>query len=199
LAQDLHDGLGQQLTDMALFLKGLGKQIVHELPGHAEDFERIDELVSKSIVDMRRLAVGMSPITVGRAGLAAALTALSAQARELYRLQVVLEIDPLFDTPIDARVASELYRIVQEATYNAARHARASLLRIAVQFAASKLNLIIADDGIGLAESPEASDRATGRGLRAMRYRAERVGGTFQIDHSSPRGTIIRVSCPLGS
>src|ERR1700676_1403070 len=100
----------------------------------------------------------------------AALTALSALAKELYGLQVVLEIDSLFDTPIEARVASELYRIVQEATYNVARHARASLLRIAVQFAASKLNLIIADDGIVLAESPEASARTTGLRLRAMRY-----------------------------
>jgi signal transduction histidine kinase len=141
----------------------------------------------------------MSPITVERAGLAAALTALSALAKELYGLQVVLEIDPLFDTPIEARVASELYRIVQEATYNVARRAQASLLKIAVHFAASKLNLVIADDGIGLTETSEASIRATGLELRAMRYRAERVGGTFQIDHGSTRGTIIRVSCPLGS
>jgi diguanylate cyclase (GGDEF)-like protein/PAS domain S-box-containing protein len=56
LAQDLHDELGQQLTDIALFLRGLGNQIVRELPAHAEDFERLDELVSKSIEDMRRLA-----------------------------------------------------------------------------------------------------------------------------------------------
>jgi signal transduction histidine kinase len=48
LAQDLHDGLGQQLTGIALFLRGLGTQIVRELPAHAEDFERVNALVSKS-------------------------------------------------------------------------------------------------------------------------------------------------------
>jgi diguanylate cyclase (GGDEF)-like protein/PAS domain S-box-containing protein len=197
LAHDLHDGLGQQLTGIALFLRGLAKQVVRELPAHAQDFERIDQLVSKSIEDMRGLAGGMLPIAVERAGLAGALTALSTQAKELYGLQVALEIDPLLHTPIELHVASELYRIVQEATCNVARHARATLLKISVQFADSKLNLIIADDGIGLAESPPASDRATGLGLRIMRYRAERLGGTFQIDRRSPQGTAIRVSCPL--
>ena len=60
------------------------------------------------------------------------------------------------------------------------------------------LNLTIADDGIGLAESPQASSRAAGLGLRIMRYRAERIGGIFEIDRRSPHGTAIRVSCPIG-
>jgi len=197
LAHDLHDGLGQQLTGIALFLRGLGNQIVREFPAHAEDFERVNALVSKSIEDTRRLASGMSPIAVERAGLAGALTALSAQAKELYGLQVVLEIDPLFHTVIESRVALHLYRIVQEAMSNVARHAHATLLKIGVQLTDSELNLVIADDGIGLAESPQPRDRATGLGLRIMRYRAERVGGTLRIDRCSPHGTAIRVSCPL--
>jgi diguanylate cyclase (GGDEF)-like protein/PAS domain S-box-containing protein len=81
LAHDLHDGLGQQLTGIALLLRGLGDQIVRESPAHAEDFERIGALVTKSIEDMRRLASGMSPIAIERAGLAGALIALSAHAK----------------------------------------------------------------------------------------------------------------------
>jgi signal transduction histidine kinase len=61
LAHDLHDGLGQQLTGIALFLRGLGNPIVRELPAHAEDFERVEVLVSKSIEDTRRLAAGCLP------------------------------------------------------------------------------------------------------------------------------------------
>ncbi len=199
LAYDLHDGLGQQLTGIALFIRGLGNQIARELPAHAEDFEKVNALVSKSIEDTRRLASGMSPIVVERAGLAGALTALSAQAKDLYGLQVELEIDPLFHTAIESGVASHLYRIVQEAMSNVARHAHAKVLKIAVQIADSELTLSIADDGIGLTESPLATDRAAGGlGLRIMRYRAQRVGGTFRIDRCSPRGTAIRVSCPLG-
>jgi two-component system sensor histidine kinase UhpB len=197
LAHDLHDGLGQQLTGLSLFLRGLTNQIVRELPTHAEDFERVNDLVSKSIEDTRRLASGLSPISIERAGLAGALTALSAQAKELYGLQVILAIDPLFHTPLDNRLASQLYRIVQEATSNVARHAHASLLTISVQLADKVLILTVADDGIGLAELPEASDPTTGLGLRIMRYRAERIGGKFQIDRRSPQGTTIRVACPL--
>jgi signal transduction histidine kinase len=197
LAHDLHDGLGQQLTGLALFLRGLTNQIVRELPAHAEDLERVNDLVSKSIEDTRRLASGLSPIAVERAGLAGALTALAAQAKELYGLQVILAIDPLFHTPIETRVVSHLYRIVQEATSNVARHAHARRLTISVQITDTVLILTVADDGIGLTELPQVSDRTTGLGLRIMRYRAERIGGTFQIARRSPQGTAIRVSCPL--
>jgi signal transduction histidine kinase len=197
LAYDLHDGLGQQLTGIALSIRGLANQIVLELPAHAEEFEQINALVSKSIEDTRRLATGMSPIAVEQAGLAGALTALSAQARDLYGLQVELEIDPLFRTAIEGGVASHLYRIVQEATRNVARHAQATHLKVSVQIANSELCLTVTDDGIGLTESTQASGYAGGLGLRIMRYRAQRVGGTFRIDRGSPRGTAIQVSCPL--
>ena len=196
LAHDLHDGLGQQLTGIALYLRGLGSQMGREMPAHAADFARLEGLVAKAIEDTRRLASGMSPLAVGREGLASALIALSAQARELYGLQVVLDIDSLIDAPIETQVASQLYRIVQEASSNAARHARATSIEIGVQLADSRLTLIIADDGIGMAESLQSSGRAAGLGLRIMRYRAERIGGTFQIERRSP-GTAIRVSFPL--
>jgi len=198
LAQELHDGLGQQLAGLALFLRGLADQVVRESPAHAGDFERANGLVSKSIEDTRRLASGLSPIAIERAGLACALTALSVQAKELYGLQVIMEIDPLFHTPLETRVASQLYRIVQEATSNVARHAHATLLKIDVHLAETALILTIADDGIGMTELPQASDRTAGLGLRIMRYRAERIGGSFQIERRSPQGTVIRVSCPLG-
>ena len=61
----------------------------------------------------------------------------------------------------------------------------------------SELCLTVTDDGIGLTESTQASGYAAGLGLRIMRYRAQRVGGSFRIDRGSPRGTAIQVSCPL--
>ncbi len=197
LAHDLHDGLGQQLAGISLFLRGLANQVVRELPAYAEDFERINTLVSKSIEETRRLASGMSPIAVERAGLAGALTAFAAQARDLYGLQVVLDIDPLLHTMIDVSVASHLYRITQEATNNVARHAHATALKIAVEVTDSELCLSIADDGIGLAESSKALEGAGGLGLRIMRYRAQHIGGNLRIERNSPRGTVIRVSCPV--
>jgi two-component system sensor kinase FixL len=196
LAYDLHDGLGQQLTGIALSIRGLANQIVLKLPAHAEEFEQINALVSRSIEDTRRLASGMSPIAVEQAGLAGALTALSVQAKDLYGLEVELEIDPLFQAAIDNRVASHLYRIAQEATSNVARHAHATHLKVAVQISDSELCLTVTDDGVGLTEATHASGCAQGLGLRIMRYRAQRVGGTFRIDRCSPHGTAIRVSCP---
>ncbi len=197
LAHDLHDGLGQQLAGISLFLRGLANQVVREQPAYAGDFERINSLVSKSIEETRRLASGMSPIAVERAGLAGALTAFAAQAKDLYGFQVKLDIDPLLHTAIETNVASHLYRIAQEATNNVARHARATHLTISAKILDSELCLSIADDGIGLAESPKAAEGTGGLGLRIMRYRAQQLGGTLRIDRNIPRGTVIRVSCPL--
>ena len=197
LAHDLHDGLGQQLTGIGLFIRGLSNQIVPELPRHAADFQRVLSLVTQSIEDTRRLASGMSPIAIERAGLAGALTALAAQAEHLYGLHVALEIDPLFAVSIDNCVASHLYRIAQEATSNVARHAQAKFLSIAVNLTDLELCMLVADDGVGLVELPRAPDHPGGMGLRIMRYRAQRIGGTLRIDRRLPSGTVIRVTCPL--
>jgi PAS domain S-box-containing protein len=197
LAHDLHDGLGQQLTGMALFLRGMTNHFVPLLPELGADFERINALVSKSIEDTRRLAAGMSPMAVERAGLAGALAGLAAQAAELYGSQVDLDIDSLRACAIDHRVVEHLYRIAQEAVSNVGRHAGSKRINIAVHIAGADLCLSIADDGIGLPEPTHWGELPGGLGLRIMRYRAQRIGGTLCIERGSPQGTVIRVCCPV--
>ncbi|MGO9329617.1 MAG: GAF domain-containing protein [Steroidobacteraceae bacterium] len=198
LAYDLHDGLGQQLTGIGLCIRGLGSEIARHLPAYTREFEKINSLVAQSINDTRRLARGMSPIAVERDGLSGALTALAAHAREIYRLRVHLDINPLSRMAIKNGVASDIYRIVQEATTNVARHAHATSLRIAVRIEKSLLVVTVADDGIGMSDSQRSTERAGSLGLRIMKYRAERIGGTFRIDRRVPHGTAIQVSYPLG-
>ena len=196
-AHDLHDGLGQQLTGMALFLRGMTNQVVPRLPELSADFERINALVSKSIEDTRRLAAGMSPMAVERAGLRGALAGLATQTEELYGLQVFREIDSLRSVALDPSVVEHLYRIAQEAVGNVGRHAGATQLTMAAHIVGSELSLSIADDGLGLPEPTNWGALPGGLGLRIMRYRAQRIGGTLCIERGSPMGTVIRVCCPL--
>lgn len=196
-AHDLHDGLGQQLTGISYFLRALSNKLVRQLPAVAEDFEEISALVSKSIEDTRRIASGMSPVAIEQQGFAQALAALAAHAQELYRLHVTVDIDPLYQLPLDSRVATHLYRVVQEALGNVARHAHATLVAITAQINQSELSLSIIDDGIGPPAKSAAGARAGGLGFRIMRYRAQRIGGVFRVDRALPRGTAIVVSCPL--
>ncbi len=197
LAHDLHDGLGQQLTGLSLFVRGLANQVIAKYPKYKHDFDRIEALVKKSIEDTRRLAAGMSTIAIEGWGLTEALFALGVQARELYELKVVTSLEALQGVHVEPRIATHLYRIVQEAISNVARHAHATTLTIEAQILCSELQLTIADDGTGFAEVPAMRGHAEGLGLRIMRYRAQRIGGTFRLEPKMPRGTIIRVSCPL--
>jgi len=197
LAHDLHDGLGQQLTGIALLLRGLTSHVVPRLPELREELSRINDLVSKSIEETRKLATGMSPLGVERSGLAGALAALAAQAEDFYRLSVREDIRALRGVALDSGVADHLYRIAQEAVGNIGRHAKASKITISVQVTDSDLSLTIADDGMGLPEPPQWGELPAGLGLRIMRYRAERIGATLCIERGSPCGTVIRVCCHL--
>lgn len=197
LAHDLHDGLGQQLTGLSLFVRGLANQVLAQSPKYQHDFDRIQTMVKKSIEDTRRLAAGMSPVEIEGWGLAEALFAMGVQARELYALKVTTSLEALQGAQVEQRVATHIYRIVQEAVSNVARHAHATALAIEAHLVGSELQLTIADDGTGFADLPAAPGRAAGLGLRIMRYRAQRIGGTFKIEPKRPRGTIIRLSCPL--
>ncbi len=197
LAHDLHDGLGQQLTGMALFLRGMTNHFVPILPELGADFERINALVSKSIEDTRRLAAGMSPMAVERAGFGEALAGLAAQAEDLYGLEVHQDIDALHGIALDNSVIEHLYRIAQEAVGNVGRHAGATQLTMAAHIVGSDLSLSIADDGIGLPDPTIWGDLPAGLGLRIMRYRVQRIGGTLRVERGSPMGTVIRVCCPL--
>ena len=194
LAFDLHDGLGQQLTGISLMLSSIRSRLVAIPEDLKADLDLVGELVSKSINDTRLLASGMSPVTVERAGVTGALQTLREKAETIYRLEASLCIEHWPEDLIDPYVANHIYRIVQEAVGNVARHAKARHVAIDARAEGTHLCITVSDDGTGM---PELTEQAVGLGLRSMRYRAERIGGSVQFEPLSPRGTRMRLTCPL--
>ena len=194
LGYDLHDGIGQQLTGIAMLLGAVATDLRRDHGSVAVELDGIRGLVTQTIEDTRRLALGMAPVTVERAGLGGALLTLARDSRMLYGLTVAVRIRAAGAAePAPAR-ATHLYRIAQEAVRNAARHAKARRVLIRLDVVGNELSLRITDDGIGLRQSVEES---AGLGLRSMRYRAERLGGRVWFEARRPVGTRIRVECPL--
>ena len=194
LGYDLHDGIGQQLTGVSLLLQSLATQAQPKTPVLARELERIGGIVASTIEETRALATGMSPVAVERAGLGGALTTLGANARALYALRVSVRLSPTAGTGMSASRATHLYRIAQEALRNAARHGRARHATIALSQRGKNLKLTISDDGVGL---DGAVSEPGGLGLRSMRYRAERLGGTIEFTSANPHGMRIHVRCPV--
>ena len=195
IGNDLHDGLGQELTGIALMLRGVAGRLTSEYPAILPEVEGITRLVSNAIENTRALARGLSPVNLERGGLKDALEGLSMHANDLYGVQVVFSHRLQASArPLGAELANHLYRIAQEAVRNAAKHGKARTIRLHLTTARAKVSLAITDDGIGL---PEQAMDATGMGLRIMRYRARMLGGEVQFERVEPTGTRVICECPI--
>jgi signal transduction histidine kinase len=149
------------------------------------------ELVDDTIETVRRIASGLRPPVLDDLGLVAALEALLARFAEQTGIRVELEADD-DDLPNAARGA--LYRIVQEALTNVARHARATRVRVVLESSPDRLLLEITDDGIGI---PSGRIESSGSlGLVGMRERAMALGAGFEIEGAPGGGTTIRATLP---
>ncbi len=191
IGRDLHDGLGQELTGVALMLRGLGSRVEQRCPDAMDSINEIVGLVNQSIENARSLARGLLPVRKETGGLAFALRELASRSRDLYGMEVNFRAEVWPALNLDETDASHLYRITQEALTNAARHGHATLVDIFLLVTRSTFLLYITDNGEGfhLPASPYS-----GMGLKIMKYRAGMIGARFEIGPNEPRGTVVRVT-----
>jgi two-component system, NarL family, sensor histidine kinase UhpB len=207
LGSDLHDGLGQELTGLSLMMKGLEVQMEREQSVYLPQVAKLSELIAHTIQNTRSLARGLAPVNLERGGIKAALKQLATRCCDIYNLNCTLDDQQAEMIGLDESLATHVYRIAQEATTNAARHAEAHNIRIELRTTARRLHLSITDDGIGLnnksgAEKSGSHSRfghpasQTGIGLKIMEYRARTIGGHIAFE-TLKQGTRVALSCPL--
>lgn len=193
IGQELHDGLGQQLTAVAFLTEVLARQLGERgVPEH-QQASRIGALMGEAISQARLLARGLAPVELDANGLMAALEQLAASVPPLFGLPCEFRCDG----PVlvhDSSVAINLYRIAQEAVTNAVKHGGASRLRIVLGHADARLVLSVSDDGTGLPSPLPAGNH--GMGLKTMRYRARAIGAELAFDTSPQGGLVVRVCLP---
>ncbi|HEY7639904.1 MAG TPA: PAS domain S-box protein [Steroidobacteraceae bacterium] len=194
IGNDLHDGLGQELTGIALMLRGVAGRLSAEYAPILPEIESITRLVNNAIESTRALARGLSPVNLERGGLQDALEGLAMHAAELYGVQIVCTHRVKTIRPLGAELANHLYRIAQEAVRNAVRHGRARTIRLHLHGARAKVRLTVTDDGTGM---PVDAVDAAGMGLKIMQYRARMLGGEVRFERVEPQGTRIVCECPL--
>ena len=191
IGRDLHDGLGQELTGVALMLRGLAGRIQERCPDVVENVNEIVGHLNQSIETARSLARGLLPVGTESGGLTSALRELAARSRDVYGLEVTFQSTICPEFVFTETNASHLYRIAQEALTNAARHGRASLVDISLTAKEDGFSLRITDNGVGLAR---AAPSPPGMGLKIMKYRADMIGAKFEIAANSPHGAVITVT-----
>jgi two-component system, NarL family, sensor histidine kinase UhpB len=195
IAHDLHDGLCQELTGIAMMLRSTAGRHGGVSPALSEALEETIGLVNRSIQEARTLARGLSPLETGYGGLVGALNSLAAHARD------TVGVDARFDcsrrlvwTKSLSNADDHLYRIASEAVHNALRHSGAKCIRVALRVRANGLVLKVRDNGRGL---PDNRSSDPGMGMRIMEYRAHMIGGRMSVESAPQRGTSIECFLPV--
>ncbi len=197
LGQDLHDSLGQHLTGTALAAEVLKEKLAARAAPEVPEAEKVVDYIEQGIELTRNLARGFFSPELDAEGLVAGLQGLAENIKERFRINCVF--DGQESVPVrDSAVATQLYRIAQEAATNSAKHAAAGRIIIRLAINGPELTLSIIDDGIGF---PDKLPHPQGLGLRLMRHGAALVGGSFEIRRNNGRGTIAtcKLSIPRNS
>jgi signal transduction histidine kinase len=199
LARDLHDGPIQTLISMNL---QLGMVIPAEEPGQAEEdtpeIETLKQLrrqIRDLLAELRQVIAELRPPVLDTLGLGAALRILTEEwsAQQKVRVNLVLPETTMRALPAEASVS--LYRVVQEALANIARHACAHDVLIHLSWEAAHLSLMIRDDGQGF-DMPSTMNHLTSEGhfgLVGIQERVQAIGGTFKVASAPGQGTTLLV------
>lgn len=173
IGQDLHDGIGQQLTGIHLMSKTLERRL-HDQHSSEADFARsIANLVDETIQQVRRVVAGMAPPEVENQDAAAALNQLCRRIEDIHQIECLF-CNRLTTMITDTAVIKNLYFIVTEAVHNAIRHGRADQVKVVL----SNSELLISNngsfDGKNFTGQP-------GIGLYSMQFRAQALNGWLRI------------------
>ncbi|QEG38355.1 PAS domain S-box protein [Roseimaritima ulvae] len=193
IGNDLHDGIGQELTGLSMVADTLVTALSRKAMPEVDIAEKIRGGAKRALKQVRSLAQGLNPVNVDAQGLMSALSQMSRRVKDIYEVECEFRCE----RPVllrDNQAATQLYRIAQEATTNAVKHGRATRIVIELEHQQQQASLRIVDNGIGMATD---ADRAEGMGLRIMKYRAGIIGGNLQICEAADGGTA--VCCSLSA
>ena len=190
---DLHDDLGQQLSGLALMTKGLELKLAKRRARETSDAARIHNLVQQAMSHARDLARDLATLDLKGDDLPAALDGLARHAAELFKISCRFKAEGNLPS-LEANIASQLYKIAQEAVTNAIKHAKAKTIGISLANGSNEIILEVHNDGLPFSN---LKGRSTGMGLRIMNYRASLIGASLEIKGDGPRGTRVICSVPL--
>jgi len=186
LRRDLHDGLGPSLSGVALGLQALGDRLHDAEPQTVTLVELIRDEVDTAVVEVRRIIDDLRPAALDTVPLPEAVRRYA----DALSTVVTVEVNAPRLGAVPPAVENAVYRITTEALSNAARHAQAAHVRVALQRQDDELQVTVADDGKGVGQA------VAGVGLTSMRRRAEALGGQLDID-SAAAGTTVTAILPI--
>jgi len=194
IARDLHDDTAQALTSLLVRLRLLERST--EERGMQEALQELRQLTSSTLEGVRRLALALRPSALDDLGLAAAVQAYIKDLCQRWPLSVHFVVSGR-QRRLPAAIELALYRVVQEALTNVAKHSAAAEAKVALNWQRMAVTVTVEDQGRGFDSEEIMNSRDRGLGLFGMQERLALVGGTLTIDSSPGQGTRVMARIPL--
>jgi PAS domain S-box-containing protein len=193
IARELHDEAGQSLTALLVGLRTI--EHARNLVEVAALGQRLRAVAAHAIGEVGRLARGLHPTVLDDHGLSVAVSRYVAEYATTHNISVDLALDDHESLSLPLPVRTALYRILQEALTNVARHSGATAVRVRLTRSATAVELTVVDDGCGF-DARAVAVSSHRLGIQGMRERAAMLGGTVSFK-SRRKGTAVLVHLPL--
>jgi signal transduction histidine kinase len=190
ISRELHDEFGQVLTAIGSLIRRTGKHLPADSPVHP-DLQEVQGIAQSTLDNIRSLSQALHPVLLDEAGLVSTLNWYIPTVER--QTGLMLHYEKSGETyPVGASAGVQIYRVLQEALNNVARHSGAKEAWIRLRFEPAALILEVEDHGKGF----RPAEGQTGIGLVAMRERAEILGGSLKVSPLPAGGTLVHLQVP---
>lgn len=197
IARELHDEAGQLLTSLLVGLRSLSD--ARQLKAAKTQAKTMREIASKAIAELSRLARGLHSSVLDDLGLETAIRRYLDEFSETHNIASTLDFETNTLVALASDAQLNIYRIVQEALTNVARHSQANRVQVTFKQDESNLLITISDNGRGLSQTERQAARSRHLGIESMRERAAIMGGDLQVISEPQHGLKVVVRIPLNA
>lgn len=194
VSRELHDGIGQALSAISMGLERLGQARPGQVPDIQGQVETLKELTASTLSDLRSMTVALRPAALDDLGLVPAIRRYA----ELHLVNAGVDFtveDEGLPERLGPALETVVFRVVQEAINNVARHSRATEAKIRLLYDKGTLTVRVEDNGMGFHSS--VADLKEGLGLQGMQERASLVSGKLTVESHPGHGTMVMLEVPL--
>jgi signal transduction histidine kinase len=199
VAGEIHDSIGSSLSAVKFKVESALTELADRSPQTTTALKSLIPIVQGAADEARRIQMNLRPSTLDDLGLLATIRWLCRQFESTYSAIGVKQNIKIEEHEVPDSLKTVIFRIMQEGLNNIAKHSRANMVLLFLQKTEQAIKLAIRDNGQGfdLSKGQSPSGTPQGLGLKSMRERAELSGGSFEMESTHGKGTVIRVWWPL--
>src|SRR6266853_1415040 len=200
IARELHDSVGQQLGAIKYGLERCSELLQQGRPPDSQAIlQRAVASLQEAMDEIRSIAMNLRPAVLDDLGAASAVSWFCREFAQSYPSLTLRETVAVIDADIPERLATAVFRSLQELLNNVAKHAQAQNVAVSLARTGDQLVLEVTDDGVGVEASASSASMRSGRGMRNLRERAEMTGGQMRLQPGAAGvGTQARIEWQLG-